>query len=98
MLLRTNEPLPRINGRGRRKGDGENIKLLSGMKPGDSLWDIPKAKIYSLRTTCQHHGFRIRVRAIPGTRLYALEKLFLAMKTTKIKGTIRPLYLSRMKP
>ena len=67
--------MPPIKGRGRKLGDGENIRLLTDMAIGDSLWDISKGKMESLRSSASHIGIKILVRRIPGTDVYAIQKM-----------------------
>ncbi len=76
-----NGPPPiKIAGRGRPKGSGCNLRLLKGMKAGDSMWHLSFKKMNSIRVSAQKNGIKIKVRALPDKRAdggvdYAIWKL-----------------------
>lgn len=58
--------MPRIRGRGRRKGDGPNLRLLAKLKAGgDGLWGVPRSKMLSIRQSARNAGIEIKVREVP---------------------------------
>ncbi len=67
--------LPPITGRGRKKGSGPNLQLLNRMNIGDSVWDVPRDKMHSIRTSAYYAGIRVVVRRIPHTKLYAIKRI-----------------------
>ena len=72
--------LPRIMGRGRRKGDGPNLKLLGKLEvDGNLLFDVPRKKMLSLRQSAVSCGIVIQVREQPNlegkpTGVYAIQR------------------------
>lgn len=65
-------PVPAIKGRGRKVGSGANIKLLERMAPGQSIWEVPKEKMESIRATAHNKGIEITVRRQPNSIYYAI--------------------------
>lgn len=56
-------PMPKIRGRGRRKGDGSNIRLLQRLVPdGNPLFGVPFKKMLSIRQSARLAGMRIVTR------------------------------------
>jgi hypothetical protein len=75
LIVERQKPLPKVTGRGRKKGSGSNLKLLASLKPGDSIWDIPEKKAMSICFSAYKAKIKISRRRIPGTELYAISKL-----------------------
>ena len=75
IFVERQKPVGKIHGRGRKKGNGDNMRLLARLVDGDSLWDVPRDKKDSIRTSARRAGIKVRVRAIPNTDLYAIERL-----------------------
>lgn len=69
-----NKELPPIQGRGRKKLSGPNLQLILKMEIGDSIWDVPLKAKDSIRTSAHKAGFKMVVRRIPGTNLYAMKR------------------------
>ncbi len=63
-------PLPKVSGRGRKKGIGPLVSALKAMVPGQEGWHITKNRINSIRSICKRHGLSITTRRIPHTDLY----------------------------
>ena len=68
-------PLPGISGRGRPVGDGDNIRFLKALKPGDTVWDVPAKRMATLRASAARCGIKVMARKIPGGSLYAFKIL-----------------------
>ena len=66
-------PVPAM---GRKKGDGDNIRLLQRLKKGESLWNVSLKKAQSFRCTALRLGLKIRCIRIPGTDVYAVERIY----------------------
>ncbi len=64
LIIERDKPLLKVSGRGRPKGSGSNLRTLSRMKPGDSLWEMPLAKVNSFRTSAFRNGIKIKIRRI----------------------------------
>lgn len=80
LIIEKGIPVPKIVGRGRPRGTGSNLRALAKMKPGDSLWDVPKAKKDSIRTSAFRNKIRLKIRriALPDgtlTNNYAIWKM-----------------------
>lgn len=58
----------------KRKGNGINLILLRKMEMGQSIWEIPRKKMLSLRHTAHQAKIKVRVRKLPSGR-YAIFKL-----------------------
>jgi len=67
ILERGPVPIPKIMGRGRKRGGGSNGRLLARLRPGDALSDISVKKLASIRTTAHRLGIKIKVRMMPDT-------------------------------
>lgn len=81
LIIEKDIPLQKVFGRiGRPKGSGSNLRTLTRMKPGDSLWEMPYKKAMSFKTSAFRNGIKIRIRriALPNGELtdkYALWRL-----------------------
>lgn len=64
LIIERGVPIPKVVRLGRPKGSGSNMRLLAKMKAGDSVWDVPKGKKDSIRTSAFRNGIRIKVRRI----------------------------------
>jgi len=64
LIIERGIPVSKILGRGRPRGSGGNLRALAKLKPGDSLWDVPKKKKDSFRTAAFRHKIKIKVRRI----------------------------------
>jgi hypothetical protein len=71
-IIEHGKQMPKVAGRGRPKGSGSNLKLLAKLKPGDSLFDVPRNKMNSIRTSAYRSGIAISIRLIPDTQLYSI--------------------------
>lgn len=58
----------------RIKGNGINLILFRNMKSGESIWEVPRKKMESIRQSALKGGIKISVRKIPSGR-YAVFKL-----------------------
>lgn len=74
-IIKQNEPLPKISGRGRPRGSGWNLRTLAKMGPGYTLWDIPLKKKNSIKTSAYRNGIKIKVRRMPDSENYVIEKV-----------------------
>lgn len=68
------EPVPKIKGRGRPKGTGENVRLLARLKPGEMVFDVTEKKKNSIRGSARRHNIKVSVRYMPETKLYTIFK------------------------
>ncbi len=68
-------PIPKIQGRGRPKGHGPNLRMLARMKPGNCIVDVPWRKMESIRSSAYDGGYKIRVRRMPDSKRYFIWKL-----------------------
>jgi hypothetical protein len=75
LVIEHNRPIPKVAGRGRPKGSGCNLKTLAKLKPGDSLFDVPRNKMNSIRSSAYRAGVEISIRLIPDTQLYSIWRL-----------------------
>lgn len=75
LIIERQKEMPKIHGRGRKKGSGPNMKMLAGLAIGDSVWDVPKGKMLSICSSAKRSGVKIQVRKIPGTDLYAIKRI-----------------------
>ncbi len=57
--------LPKILGRGRPHGSGSNMIRLAQMKEGDSLVEVPKRRMHSIRTSAANAGIEVTCRKLP---------------------------------
>lgn len=73
--IRDDIPIPKVVGRGRRKGSGINMFLLRKMKVGSSIWNIPNKKCLSLQHSARKCGVKLRVRRLPNNGLYAIWRI-----------------------
>lgn len=64
LIIERGLPVSKVVGRGRPRGSGTNLRTLARMRAGDSLWDVPKTKKDSFRTSAFRHGIKIKVRRI----------------------------------
>lgn len=70
------EPMPKVLGRGRKKGRGINKDLIRRMKVGGPpLFGIPRKKAVSLYQSAYTMGARLKMRRIPDSTLYALQRI-----------------------
>lgn len=67
-------PVPKVHGRGRKGGTGVNLDLLRKMKSGQSIWEVPKAKMESIRSTATIFEITIKVRRLPDSDNYVIFK------------------------
>jgi hypothetical protein len=74
LIIERDKPVGKVMGRGRKKGSGPNLQLLAKLKPGDSIWEVPEAKMHSLRASAFRAGIKVKVRLTP-SGLYAIERL-----------------------
>lgn len=74
LIIERQKDLPKVSGRGRKKGSGPNMKLLANLKPGDSVWDVPYNKMLSIRASAFKANIKLKVRLIPDTNLYAIQR------------------------
>lgn len=58
----------------KRKGNGINLILLRKMEVGQSVWEIPRKKMLSLRHTAGQANIKLKVRKLPSGR-YAVFKI-----------------------
>ncbi len=72
MEVRSNIPIPKVLGRGNKKGCGRNIILLRSMEIGQSLWNVPKKKCNSIRDSARRSGFCIKVRKNPDNHMFII--------------------------
>ncbi len=80
LIIERDKPLLKVSGRGRPMGSGSNLRTLAKMRPGDSLWEMPRSKVLSFKTSAYRHGIKIKIRriALPDgtvTDKYALWRL-----------------------
>jgi len=77
IVIERQTPVGKVVGRGRKKGSGDNMRLLAKLKKGDSMWDVPKDKMNSIRSSAIRNNIAIKIRWIPDTNpeLYAIERL-----------------------
>lgn len=81
ILTIEDRPMPKVLGRGRKRGSGSNMHLLDKLVPGGSpVFDVPKNKMLSLRCSASAMGIKIKVRAIPDldgnpTDRYAIQRI-----------------------
>jgi len=68
-------PLPKVQGRGRPKGTGCNLRLLNSMKVGDSAWGIPASRVHSLRQTAFMAKMRLKFRQIPDSDTFVVKRI-----------------------
>lgn len=64
ILIESEVPIPKVIGRGRKKGDGRNLSVLARMKPGDSISGLTRKRMGSYRTSACREGISIRIRMI----------------------------------
>lgn len=67
--------LPKIAGRGRKKGGGDNQQLLAKLQPGYSLTGVDRDKKNSIRTTAYRLGIKLKIRRIPELDEYIIQRL-----------------------
>lgn len=73
--------MPKVVGRGRKRGSGSNYRLLKRLAPnGNPVFDVPYDKMQSIRATAHRGGIRVKVRQMVGpddkpTGLYCLQRL-----------------------
>ncbi len=60
-------------GRGRPKGKGKNIEFLKALRPGDTVWDVSRRKMWSFVSTARDLGIKLMVRRIPNSKKYAFK-------------------------
>jgi hypothetical protein len=63
-IIERNLPVIKVVGRGRPRGSGSNLRTLAKMGKGDSLWDVPKKKMDSFRTSAFRNNIRLKIRRI----------------------------------
>lgn len=68
-------PIPKIQGGGRPKGSGPNMKMLARMKPGNCIVEVPFNKMQSIKSSAFDMGCRIRIRRMPDSSRYFIWKL-----------------------
>lgn len=67
-------PITKVLGRGRRRGNGQNLIFLRRMKPGSPLWNVPLKKAMSIKHSAWRFKIKIKIRRLP-TGLYGIWKL-----------------------
>lgn len=76
LIIESDRVMPRkVGGRGRKKGDGLNLRLLTKMNVNDTVWEIPKNRMQSIRASAHRGGFRIQIRRQPYNSYYVIKKL-----------------------
>jgi hypothetical protein len=69
-------PLPvRPSRKGVKLGKGKNLDMFAKMKPGDSIWDVPRDKMNSMRYTAWREKIKIKIRRIPDSDKYAIFRI-----------------------
>lgn len=72
--------MPKVSGRGRKKGSGPNLALLRRLLPdGNPVFDVPYDKMQSIRASAWKHGIKLRIRQMidinnKPTGLYVIQK------------------------
>lgn len=76
-IEQTDVPIPPIKrSPGRPKGSGCNMRLLKRMKPGNSIFDVPKLKMLAFCESARMCGVKVKVRKLPyGNELYAIWRI-----------------------
>lgn len=72
LLIGTQE-VPKVK-RGRPLGNGANLRLLNRMKPGECVWDVPKLKMWSIRSSAFRAKIKLTIRLVESTGLYTIFK------------------------
>lgn len=58
-------PMPKVVGRGRKPRVGANFTLLNSLVPdGNPIFDVPKNKMKSIRTSAWRSGIKIKIRQL----------------------------------
>lgn len=83
MEIREGVELPRIRTRGRPKGSGINLRLLSSLRPGATVWNVKRKKMRSIIVSANAAGIKLMVRRIPDTNLYAFKIVYAESQVTK---------------
>lgn len=68
-------PLPKVSGRGRKRGDGCNLVFLKSLTSGDTAWGLSERKMRSVKMTAFKKKIKISIRQIPDTDTYVIKKL-----------------------
>ena len=55
-------PILPVWGRGRPKGKGLNVDVLSQLNPGDGIADVPPRKMASYKASANRLGIKLRIR------------------------------------
>lgn len=76
MEIREGVELPRIRTRGRPKGSGVNLRLLSSLRPGATVWNVRRKKMRSIIVSAAAAGIKLMVRRIPDTHFYAFKIVY----------------------
>lgn len=74
-IIERQKVMPNITGRGRPKGTGFNQKLLGNLGHGDSIWEVPRNKMNSIRVTAHRMGIKVQIRKQPNNNNYAIKRL-----------------------
>jgi len=76
LIVEPRDGMPKIQGRGRKPGFGSNLNLLKRLKVGgDPVFDVPRNKMHSIRQSANLAGIPIKIRAIPDSDLYAIQRI-----------------------
>lgn len=73
--------MPKVMGRGRKKGSGSNMRLLARLVPGGNpVFEVPHDKMLSIRASANVMGIQIKVREMPDadgkpSGLYAIQRI-----------------------
>lgn len=86
MQIKQGVELPKIQGRGRPKGAGINLRLLRALRPGDTVWEVSKRKMHSIIQSANLAGIRLMVRRIPGSNKYAFKVLYEQSTSNEDRG------------
>lgn len=73
MEVKQDVELPRKRTRGRPKGSGVNLHLLRSLRPNQTVWDVRRKKMHSIKVSAQAAGIKLMIRRIPNTTLYAFK-------------------------
>ncbi len=81
-IIEHGKELPKTSA-GRPRGSGWNLRLLTKLAKGDSIWEVPHNKMESIRSSAQRANkyrvekFRLQIRRMPDSNppLYVIKKL-----------------------
>ncbi len=73
MEIKEGVELPKLRTAGRPKGSGINLRLLKGLKDGQTVWEVPKKKMRSIIVSANYAGIRLMVRRMHDSTRYAFK-------------------------